>query len=52
MELSKTYAHGEIEAQWYCHWLDLGAFRPKKDGQAFSMVIPPPTHSGWSYIEI
>ena len=46
MELSKAYAHGEIETKWYRHWLDLGAFRPKKDGQPFSMVIPPPNVTG------
>jgi len=46
MELSKAYTHGEIEAKWYRHWLDLGAFRPKKNGQPFSMVIPPPNVTG------
>ena len=46
MELSKAYAHGEIEAKWYRHWLDLGAFRPKDTGPPFSMVIPPPNVTG------
>ncbi|HEY1372104.1 MAG TPA: valine--tRNA ligase, partial [Candidatus Binatia bacterium] len=46
MELSKAYAHGEIEAKWYRRWLDLGAFRPKNDGRPFSMVIPPPNVTG------
>ncbi len=46
MELSKAYLHGEIESNWYRHWLDLGAFRPKTDGTPFSMVIPPPNVTG------
>jgi valyl-tRNA synthetase len=46
MELSKAYAHGEIEARWYQYWLDLGAFRPKDSGAPFSMVIPPPNVTG------
>src|ERR1043166_3054149 len=46
MELSKAYAHGEIETKWYRHWLDLGAFRPKDSGAPFSMVIPPPNVTG------
>jgi len=46
MELSKAYAHGEIEARWYRYWLDLGAFRPSDGGASFSMVIPPPNVTG------
>jgi valyl-tRNA synthetase len=47
MELPKAYAHSEVEAKWYRHWLDLGAFRPADAGRPpFSMVIPPPNVTG------
>jgi len=47
MELSKTYAHGEIEAKWYRYWTELGAFRPSDSKRpSFSMVIPPPNVTG------
>jgi valyl-tRNA synthetase len=46
MELPKAYLHGEIEAKWYRHWLELGAFRPADSRPPFSMVIPPPNVTG------
>ncbi len=47
MELSKAYAHGEIEAKWYRYWDELGAFRPSDGAErSFSMVIPPPNVTG------
>ncbi|HEX9444619.1 MAG TPA: valine--tRNA ligase, partial [Candidatus Binatia bacterium] len=47
MELSKAYAHGEIEEKWYRYWTGLGAFRPADSSRpSFSMVIPPPNVTG------
>ncbi len=47
MELSKAYSHSEVEAKWYRHWNDLGAFRPSDSSAShFSMVIPPPNVTG------
>jgi valyl-tRNA synthetase len=46
MQLAKTYAHKEVEAQWYSRWMNSGAFAPAGNGTAFSMVIPPPNVTG------
>ncbi len=46
MELTKAYSHKEVEAKWYSHWMDSGAFAPSGSGPCFSMVIPPPNVTG------
>jgi valyl-tRNA synthetase len=46
MELAKAYSHEEVEAKWYRHWMDSGAFAPLGSGPYFSMVIPPPNVTG------
>ncbi|HEX6439594.1 MAG TPA: valine--tRNA ligase [Candidatus Binatia bacterium] len=47
MQLDKAYSHKLIEAKWYQHWTELGAFKPSKgDSPYFSMVIPPPNVTG------
>ncbi|HEX6174601.1 MAG TPA: valine--tRNA ligase, partial [Candidatus Binatia bacterium] len=47
MQLDKAYSHKLVEAKWYQHWIESGAFKPSKtDGPYFSMVIPPPNVTG------
>jgi valyl-tRNA synthetase len=47
MQLAKAYSHKLVEAKWYQHWTESGAFKPSKgDGPYFSMVIPPPNVTG------
>jgi valyl-tRNA synthetase len=51
MELSKSYSHREVEAQWYTYWAEHGYFRPfRPDRPSFSMVIPPPNITGSLHI--
>jgi valyl-tRNA synthetase len=47
MELAKAYSHRDVEAKWYKHWMEGGAFEPAA-GTApyFSIVIPPPNVTG------
>jgi valyl-tRNA synthetase len=47
MELPKSYNHRDVEAKWYKHWIDSGAFEPAP-GTApyYSIVIPPPNVTG------
>ncbi|GHV17502.1 hypothetical protein FACS189425_03910 [Clostridia bacterium] len=47
-ELSKTYDPKSVEPRIYQMWLDGGYFRadPEKDGEAFTMVMPPPNITG------
>lgn len=42
MRLSKTYEPAEYESMIYDLWEKSGAFTPKKGGEVFSMVMPPP----------
>ncbi len=47
MPLAKAYSHKDVEAKWYRHWVDSGAFAPARGmGRYFSMVIPPPNVTG------
>ena len=47
MELSKAYSHREVEAKWYKHWMDSGAFAPAPGAAPYySIVIPPPNVTG------
>ncbi len=47
MQLTKAYSHEQVEAKWYSHWINSGAFAPAKgSGPYFSMVIPPPNVTG------
>src|SRR2546426_9624635 len=50
MQLPKAYSHKDVEAKWYSHWLNSGAFAPKGTGPSFSMVIPPPNVTGSLHI--
>ncbi|MEL0120520.1 MAG: class I tRNA ligase family protein, partial [Opitutae bacterium] len=48
MIFSKKYEPGDVEPRWYSQWLDWGCFRgdPTKDGEPYSIVIPPPNVTG------
>jgi valyl-tRNA synthetase len=47
MELAKTYSHQDVEARWYRHWLEIGAFEPAAGAApTYSIVIPPPNVTG------
>jgi valyl-tRNA synthetase len=47
MQLDKAYSHKPIEAKWYAHWTESGAFKPAQgEGPYFSIVIPPPNVTG------
>jgi valyl-tRNA synthetase len=43
LELSKTFDSKAAEERWCQRWIDLGYFTsdPKKEGEVFSIVIPP-----------
>ena len=49
MELQPRYTHKDIEDKWYKTWEESGVFRPEAaaaEGEAFSIVIPPPNITG------
>ena len=46
-QLDKTFNPAAIEARWYPHWENSGAFRPERpDAEPFTIVIPPPNVTG------
>ncbi len=50
-ELPKTFDPAAIEARWYAHWEESGAFRPARpDAQPFTIVMPPPNVTGSLHI--
>jgi valyl-tRNA synthetase len=51
MTIDKTFDPTAIEARWYQHWEDTGAFRPARpDAEPFTIVIPPPNVTGSLHI--
>ena len=49
--LEKTFTPAEIEARWYPHWEQAGAFRPARpDAKPFTIVLPPPNVTGTLHI--
>ena len=50
--LDKTYDPRAIEAKWYKHWEETGAFAAGKrpDAEPFSIVLPPPNVTGSLHI--
>jgi valyl-tRNA synthetase len=47
MELAKAYSHKDVEARWYKHWMESGAFEPPGGAAPYySIVIPPPNVTG------
>jgi len=50
-ELAKTFDPASIEAKWYKHWEESGAFRPERpDAEPFTIVNPPPNVTGSLHI--
>ena len=50
-ELSKTFDPATIEAKWYSHWEETGAFRPDRlNAEPFTIVNPPPNVTGSLHI--
>ena len=45
-ELAKVYNPTEVEVSAYKSWESKGFFSPGKDGEAFTIVIPPPNVTG------
>ena len=49
--LDKTFNPAAIEARWYPHWENTGAFRPERPhAEPFTIVIPPPNVTGSLHI--
>ena len=49
--LAKTFDPAAIEAKWYPHWEESGAFRPHRpDAPPFTIVNPPPNVTGSLHI--
>jgi len=44
--MDKTYQPHQIESHWYKQWEEKGYFTPSGDGEAYSIVIPPPNVTG------
>ena len=44
--MDKTYQPQHIEDHWYRTWEENGHFAPSGQGEAFSIVIPPPNVTG------
>ncbi|MBL8550193.1 MAG: valine--tRNA ligase [Hyphomonadaceae bacterium] len=48
--IDPTFEPKESEARWSEAWEKSGAFQPKKEGEPFCMVIPPPNVTGSLHI--
>ena len=44
--MEKTYQPSEIEQSWYQEWETQGYFKPSGQGDAYSIMIPPPNVTG------
>ncbi|MDX1319122.1 MAG: valine--tRNA ligase [Oceanospirillum sp.] len=44
--MEKTYQPEQIERTWYQNWEENKYFRPSGEGDAYSIVIPPPNVTG------
>ena len=44
--MDKTYQPHEIEQSWYQTWEEKGYFAPSGEGDAYSIMIPPPNVTG------
>ncbi|MEY3702789.1 MAG: valyl-tRNA synthetase [Pseudomonadota bacterium] len=50
-DLPKTFDPSAIEAKWYAHWEETGAFRPNRpDAEPYTIVNPPPNVTGSLHI--
>ena len=51
MTIDKTFDPAAIEARWYRHWEETGAFRPARpDAEPYTIVMPPPNVTGSLHI--
>ncbi len=51
MTIDKTFDPTPIEARWYKHWEETGAFRPvRPDAEPYTIVMPPPNVTGSLHI--
>lgn len=48
--LAKTYQPAEIETALYENWEKSGYFAPQGDGEAYSIMIPPPNVTGYLHM--
>ncbi len=46
MTMEKTYQPQQIESHWYQTWENKGYFKPSGEGEAYSIMIPPPNVTG------
>lgn len=46
MKLAKSYDPNQYEPNVYAMWEQSGAFRPKGEGEPYSIVMPPPNANG------
>ena len=47
MTIDKNFDPAAIEAKWFAHWEESGAFRPERsDAQPYTIVNPPPNVTG------
>ncbi len=44
--MEKTYQPQQIETNWYQTWESQGYFKPSGEGDAYSIMIPPPNVTG------
>jgi valyl-tRNA synthetase len=51
MTIDKTFDPAAIEAKWYAHWEQTGAFRPERpEAEPYTIVNPPPNVTGSLHI--
>jgi valyl-tRNA synthetase len=46
MKLAKTYTPDQFEPNTYALWETSGAFKPRGEGEPYSIVMPPPNANG------
>ena len=44
--LDKSFEPAQYESHWYEHWERLGLFRPRGEGEPYSILLPPPNVTG------
>ncbi|WP_416885557.1 valine--tRNA ligase [Marinospirillum sp.] len=44
--MDKTYQPADIEQRWAKEWEEQGYFRPRGEGESYSIMIPPPNVTG------
>lgn len=50
MKLPKVYEPGQYESDIYALWEKSKAFAPAKEGESFSVVVPPPNANGNAHL--